>query len=325
MNKTLVTGCSGFIGKHLVRLLLSKGYEVIGIDINHCPIEQNGFQFLVCDIRNELSVSNLFKEHAFDTVFHLAARTDLDGKDLASYSANSIGVENLINGIKASKSVKRCIYTSSQLVCRVGYIPRDDLDFCPDTLYGQSKVMTEQIVREYNGGGKEWCIVRPTTVWGPGMSRHYQRFFKLIKAGKYIHVGNKPLYKSYGYVGNTIYQYVKLITAPVNLIQEQIFYMADYQPLSLRDWVNQLQSEMGARPVIAVPELPVRLAALLGDTANVLGFHNFPYNSFRLRNVLTEYQFNLENTQRVCGLLPYTIGDGVKETVRWLFQDKILE
>src|SRR6185503_17868585 len=103
-------------------------------------------------------------------------------------------------------------------VCRVGYVPKADDDYRPSTLYGQSKVRTEQIVRAADGGGVEWCIVRPTLVWGPGMGPHYRRFFRMITEGRYFHVGAKPLYKSYGYVGNVAYQFAKLLEADRSVI-----------------------------------------------------------------------------------------------------------
>ena len=92
--------------------------------------------------------------------------------------------------------------------------PRNPINYQPDTLYGESKVRTEAIVRDSDGGGREWCLVRPTTVWGPGMSPHYQRLFMMIKRGRYFHVGRKLLRKSYSYVGNIAHQYRRLLEAP---------------------------------------------------------------------------------------------------------------
>src|SRR5438067_6624986 len=102
-----------------------------------------------------------------EAVVHLAARTDLDQKrDLAGYAANIEGVGNLVAALRGTPSVRRAIYTSSQLVCKVGYVPMSDDDYRPNTKYGESKVWTEKIVRREDGGGVEWCLVRPTTVWG---------------------------------------------------------------------------------------------------------------------------------------------------------------
>ncbi|WP_171257638.1 NAD(P)-dependent oxidoreductase, partial [Acinetobacter baumannii] len=84
-----------------------------------------------------------------------------------------------VEAIRRTPSVRRVIWTSAQLVCRVGYVPTSDTDYKADTLYGKSKVRTEEIVRSSDGAGREWCLARPTTVWGPGMSTHYQRFLHM--------------------------------------------------------------------------------------------------------------------------------------------------
>jgi hypothetical protein len=54
-----------------------------------------------------------------------------------------------------------------------------------------------------------------------------------------------------------------------------------------------------------------------GDALNACGFKRFPFNSFRLNNILTEYVFDLASTEAACGPLPYTQDDGIKATARW--------
>ena len=49
------------------------------------------------------------------------------------------------------------------------------------------------------------------------MSPHYQRFLRMIQRGHYFHVGNNPLWKSYGYIDNTTFQYLRLLEAPADL------------------------------------------------------------------------------------------------------------
>ncbi len=64
------------------------------------------------------------KNPAPDALVHLAARIDLDEKtDLAGYAANIEGVQNVMAAVRLTPSIKRAIWTSSQLVCRVGYVP----------------------------------------------------------------------------------------------------------------------------------------------------------------------------------------------------------
>jgi nucleoside-diphosphate-sugar epimerase len=312
--KVFVTGSSGFIGQALVRRLQAEGFEVAGLDKG--PGATTAY---VCDILDAARLNQAVQESLPDALVHLAARIDLDEKtDLAGYTANIEGVQNVMAAVRLTPSIRRTIWTSSQLVCRVGYVPRNDTDYTADTLYGQSKVRTEQIVRQQDGAGREWCLVRPTTVWGPGMSAHYQRFLRMIERGYYFHVGSEPLWKSYSYIENIAFQYLRLLEAPTELIHRKTFYLADYEPIDLLAWSDAFQRAFQSRPIPHVPLSIARVLAGCGDVANAVGLRKFPFNSFRLNNVLTQYQFDLKPTEAVCGPLPYNMAQGVEETVAWL-------
>ncbi len=316
--KILVTGSTGYVGTCLVDLLCATGNQVIGLDLKYPLLTNSGVHFQQCDITDKHQLVALVQQCAPDAIIHLAAQTNLNERGVNSYAANTTGVENLVEAIRATETVKRAIFTSTQLVCRVGYVPKSDMDYAPTTLYGESKVLTERIVREHDGGGVEWCLVRPTTVWGPGMKGHYRRFLKMIQRGRYFHVGSRPLFKSYAYVENMSYQYLQILKAPTSQIHGRVFYLADYEPLSLRAWADAFQREFGAPSIPICPELIARMAARIGDIINTFGFKEYPFNSFRLNNVLTEYQFDLRETQAVCGPLPFTVDQGVKATVKWI-------
>ena len=313
--RVLITGSAGFIGSHLVERLMRGGHAVLGLDIR--PVRHEGAEFIHCDILNAEATRRAFTDFAPDSVMHLAARTDLEGATLADYAANVEGVRNVVEAVAATPSVKRAIYTSTQLVCRVGYVPRTPDDYSPSNLYGASKVEGEKIVRGLNGGGVEWCITRPTTIWGPGMNAHYQRFMQMIRQGRYVHVGRRPLLKTYGYVGNVAYEYDKLTEAPAHSIAGKTFYVADYEPLDLRLWADALQAAFGAAPIRTIPRPVARALAIAGDVINAAGVKRFPFNSFRLRNILTEYQFDMSELRSVCGPLPFSFEDGVARTAGW--------
>jgi nucleoside-diphosphate-sugar epimerase len=322
--RVLVTGSSGFIGRHMVAKLSAEGHWVAGLDKRAQHLAQFENVHLHCDLLDSNKLTRSVQEISPEAVIHLAARTDLEEtRHLSGYAANIDGVRNLITSIASTPSIRRCIYTSSQLVCQVGYTARHETDYCPTTLYGESKVRTEQIVRETDGGIGEWCLARPTTVWGPGMNAHYRRFFEMIEAGRYFHIGNKPLYKSYSYVGNIVSEYTKLLAAPKEQITRRTFYLADYTPIDLIAWADSFQQALGAPSIGHIPRSTARALAILGDAVNALGFRGFPFNSFRLRNILTEYQVDLTATEAVCGVLPFSLEEGVQATAQWIREFKM--
>jgi hypothetical protein len=150
------------------------------------------------------------------------------------------------------------------------------------------------------------------------MNDHYLKFFRMIRDGTYRHVGSGPTLKSYGYVGNTVFQYIRLLEAPADAIHRRVFFLADYEPIALEAWADAFQVALGAPLIRTIPVSVARAAARLGDLVNFLGVKRFPFNSFRLNNVLTAYRVDLSSTRAVCGDLPYAMADGVAETARWL-------
>ena len=61
----------------------------------------------------------------------------MDHISFDNLQTNIIGVENLINAINSVESIKKAVFTSSLLVCKNGYIPKSDTDYCAPNYYGE--------------------------------------------------------------------------------------------------------------------------------------------------------------------------------------------
>ncbi|MEO7361470.1 MAG: NAD(P)-dependent oxidoreductase [Gemmatimonadaceae bacterium] len=317
-KKVLVTGSAGFIGRHLVRDLLAAGYEVTGIDKVASEWAADGYTEYVGDLLNAPWLTQTVQHIAPAGILHLAARTDLnETRDIAGYSANTEGVTNLLAAVAATPSVDRVICTSSQLVCRMGYTPKHDEDYQPTTIYGQSKAETERRWRSADGAGRTWCMVRPTTIWGPGMNPHYLTFFTMVRDGRYFHISGGPTPKTYGYVANTVQQYRRLLEASASRVHRRTFYLADTPQISLEQWAEAFQSELGATHIRCMPRAMARVLARTGDVISAAGIR-FPFTSFRLNNVITPSVVALDATNDVCGPPPVMLGAAVATTAQWL-------
>ena len=319
--RILVTGSSGFIGRWLGNLLDQKKIIWAGLDLKKKIKEHKCAFHYQIDFNQVSLLKKALKEFQPDIVVHLAARCDLNGKTLKDYKTNWEEVESLCEVIKNAPSVKRTIFTSSQLVCEVGYKPKDDVDFCPPNTYGESKAYMEKIIRRLNGGDKEWCITRPTTVWGPNMGSHYKSFLGFIYKGIYFHSGKGALNKSYSYVENIAFQYYKLCTASRKSIHQKVFYLSDYNPISLRDQINGYAVRLGVKKPFTMPLIFCYGVAYFGDLLGFLKI-SFPYNSFRLKNIRTEYIYDLSKTKVICGELPVSFQDALDRTAEWLLKNK---
>jgi hypothetical protein len=139
----------------------------------------------------------------------------------------------------------------------------------------------------------------------------------MIRSGSYFHVGRQPLFKSYGYVDNMVHQYVALLAARKDQIHRRVLYLADYEPIDLIAWCDALQIALKAPRIRTIPRWLAGMLARTGDLINSAGLPDFPFNSFRLRNILTQYRFDLNETRAICGPLPFTTTQGVERTVAW--------
>lgn len=319
--KVLITGGSGFIGTNLVEYYLSKGAEVINLDTATPQNLAHKRYWKQVDILDKEGLKRELSNFCPSRIFNLAARTGLDGKkNLQHYRANFEGVGNLLTVTKDLPTLERIIFVSSMMVCRLGYEPRSVVDYCPDTLYGKSKMLGENLVQQSGDLPYSWAIVRPTGIWGPWFSTSYRSLFKLIQKGLYVHGADTCSNQLLGFVGNTVYQLDKLMRASREEVHGKTFYLADYLPTNLGTWTDLIQGVMGARKIRTVPLWILRVLAAIGDISKLVGWNNPPLVSSRLRNMLTSFKFDLDPL--VTENLPYTLEEAVQLTVRWLRENE---
>lgn len=315
MNKILITGSSGFIGSNLLPFYFNKGAHVINLDKSkpkNNKYSENWKKINILDYNLLKSEITAFQP---DYVIHMAARTDLNGKNMNDYDSNTVGTQNLIKILNQTPSVKRVIFTSSMLVCKPGYIPNHQTDYAPSTIYGESKVLMEKIIRETTHN-YEWAIVRPTSIWGPWFGVPYRTFFDLVNSNRYFHIGTKSCTKTYGYIENIIYQIDSILNARAEKIQGNVFYLGDYQPINITVWANEIADEIGIT-IKTIPYTIMKLAAIGGDFLKLLGV-NFPMTTFRLKNMTTNNIVDLSNTKEIAPNLPISRIEGIKKTLYWL-------
>lgn len=316
MTKILITGGSGFIGTNLINHLLNmKNYTILSIDKEEPKIKTHHSFWRKIDICDSISVNQIIHEFQPDYVIHLAARTDLRGKELNDYSANTDGVTNLLNALENTPSIKRVIFTSSMYVCEPGYIPKDFEDYAPHTLYGESKVGTEKRIKERNPQ-YTWSIIRPTSIWGPWFGEPYDKFFRIVLNRMYFHMGKRACKKTYGYIDNAIYQIMCILNAPENKVMRKVFYIGDYEPYDITEWADEIAQCAG----IKIPNIPYSLfviAGWFGDFLKKIGI-TFPMTSFRLKNMTTNNIHNLGPIKEIAPNLPTSRQEGNIHTINWI-------
>lgn len=320
MKSVLIIGGSGFIGTNLIETLLTqKNLDILNLDIKEPQLKAHLPLWQKVDICDEEQLTTAVLNYNPEYVVHLAARTDLQGASIEEYAANTVGVKNLLNALERLPNLKTVLFTSSMYVCRPGYQPKDFDDYAPHTIYGESKVLTEKIIKE-RSPSYNWAIMRPTSIWGPFFSEPYNRFFKIVMKRMYFHLGEKACKKTYGYIDNTIYQILALLKRDTAEIKGKTFYLGDYTPYDITEWANEIAASLGFK----IPKIPFflfRIAALGGDALKKMGI-NFPMTSFRLKNMTTDNIQDLTPIQFIAPDLPVSRKEGVKKTIAWLMEQK---
>lgn len=316
MKKFLITGGSGFIGTNIIEKLLGdSNLELMSLDIKAPKIETHRQYWKQVDLRNRDDVMVAIKAFAPDYVIHLGARTDLNGKNLQDYDANIGGVRNVLDAIAVAGTVKRAVFASSMYVCEPGYMPKDFEDYAPHTLYGESKVETERIIKSANPS-YTWSIIRPTSIWGPWFGEPYNRFFHIVLKRMYFHMGKRACKKTYGYVDNAVYQIMSILNTDEEKVNRKVFYIGDYEPYDITEWANEIAGHAG----IKIPNIPYfcfKLAGWFGDFLKLFGI-SFPMTSFRLHNMTTYNVHNLKPIKEIAPDLPVGREEGTIKTLEWI-------
>lgn len=319
--KVIVTGGSGFIGTNYIQYLLDEVQADV-INIDKAPPKNSNHQtyWRECNILHADKTSEIIADFNPDFVVHLAADLGTDLVDIEDFKANFDGVENLIEACKRAPNLKRVVFTSSLLVCKVGYKPKHDTDYMPSTAYGKSKMMGEEIVR--NAGELPFArtIIRPISIWGPWQGEPYLNFFKAVSQGWYFHIGDGHYMRSLGYVRNSVRQIHSILETDLENIKGKTFYIADSDPADLHEMAEIIRESTGARKIRTFPVPLAKTVALIGDLLQKTGWRTVPLTSFRLNNITTEYVFDLSPIMNLIRFEPTGLKTAIDETLHHMDQ-----
>jgi GlcNAc-P-P-Und epimerase len=311
-----VTGGSGFIGTNIVQHHLDAADRVWNIDGAAPKDPRHAAAWNRVDLLDAAQLVRLVEQIEPEIVYHMGARTDLLGTTLDDYAANTVGVSNLIRALRSAKP-RLAIFASTMLVCKIGYRPQNETDYCPSTVYGESKIATERIVRA-EAEDFPWVIVRPTSIWGPWFGSPYRDFFTAVSRNIYVHPKGCRIKRNYGFVLNSVAQLAALAASGGGGLLGRTVYLADYVPIELKDWADRIQRELGVRPVRELPLWVFKAAAKGGDVLKKLGYGIPPMSSYRLNNMLTEMTHDTAPLQSVLPALPYSLDQAIRITSDWL-------
>ena len=287
MKKILVTGAAGFIGYHIVKRLLERGDEVVGIDninsyydvrLKYSRLKETGinqaeiadkelvqsatyshYRFIKLDLTERDELNKLFETEKFDVVCNLAAqagvRYSID-HPFTYIESNIVGFANVLEACRQNR-VEHFVYASSSSIYgqneKVPYSEDDQVDR-PESLYAATKKADELMAHAYSHLYQlPTTGVRFFTVYGP-WGRPDMAPFLFMKAtmnGTPIKVFNHgDMERDFTYIDDVIHGLEKIIDKPsAGKTPYKIYNIGDSSPVKLMDFIHTIEAVTGKKAV----------------------------------------------------------------------------
>lgn len=218
LGNVLITGGSGFIGTHLVRLSLNHADSVTVVDLaSKSSPEVNHIQ---CDIRNlQTMISRM--PSSIDTIFHLAARTSVLESitdPQTTFQTNVLGTQNVL---EVGRILGATHFLTSSTNAVVGNFDGDTITesaiLKPLTPYGSTKAAAEMLAHSYSASyGVASTMLRLTNVYGEGMWKKDSIVPRLMRTAlgksQFSIYGDGDQFRDYVHVSDVVQAFINLAT-----------------------------------------------------------------------------------------------------------------
>jgi GlcNAc-P-P-Und epimerase len=316
--KIFMTGGSGFIGTHLIKLLDSIGiHQVINYDINEPKIISNA-TYIKGDIRSESEVYDAMKN--CDTVIHLAAIWDDFSLDESEYfSTNVDGTQIVINAAKKHHIHTFLNYSSVSVYGETEEECIEKMtDLNPTNPYGRSKLMAEKLFGHWykENSGISVVHLRPSVVFGKYNYGNIYRLINQINSGFYFNIKkSKSSLKSITYVEN-------LTNATVFLLGKmkvgiEIYNYSDAPHMNTMQISNIIEKRFGKKIGFTVPYVVAYALAIPFDLISKLTGKNIPISTMRVKKYCTQTLNNSEKIKQLGYKSVFSSIEGLERTVDW--------
>lgn len=271
MKKVLVTGADGFIGSHLVEMLVREGYEVRALS------QYNSFNYWGwledIDCRSQIEVVNgdvrdpHYCRHitkGMDAVFHLAALIAIPYSYVAPDSYVDTNVKGTLHICQAAldNGVQRVIHTStSEVYGTAQYVPiNEDHPLQPQSPYSASKIGADAMAMSYfNAFNLPVTIARPFNTYGPRQSARavIPTIISQIASGKkQIKLGDVSPTRDFNYVTDTCRGFLALARCEA-AVGKTVNIGSNFE-ISVGDTLNLIRELMGSEVEFVTDEQRMR-------------------------------------------------------------------
>lgn len=269
VERALVLGGNGFVGRHLVEDLIALKKQVYVFDVRKSPdyeldpnLRQNVKKFYEGDLTNVETVLAALKESQVDTIFHCATPSPFAPAHIL-HKVNIEGSKTLLACCKEAPNVKSLILTSSASVV---YSGNDVINADEKTPYAtkghspytDSKIAQEKFLLEANNkeeyGFVKIVSIRPASIFGERDLLFYPALIKAAKDGKTkFRVGNRQNDNDFTYVKNVSHGLL-LAAEKIDKVAGEAFFITNDEPIPFWDYIGSVWETYGApKPTICIP------------------------------------------------------------------------
>jgi dihydroflavonol-4-reductase len=318
--KALVTGATGFIGSHLVELLLRKKYDV------RCLLRKTSSTVWLKDLPLDYVYGDLFDEAALagavrgiDYVYHSAGVTKAKTSD-GYYQGNTTGTKNLLEAVrKNNPGLKRFVQISSQAAVGPSETKTpigEDSPPHPITTYGKSKWKAEE---ECLAAAAHFpvTIVRPPAVYGP-RDKDVFEFFSTVGKGLQPIVGFSEKYVSLIHVGDLVRGFVMAAESPAAV--GRTYFISSKSVYGWKE-IGDITSRIMDKKVLRlrIPEPGVYVIAAFAELFSKFSPKPALINFEKARDMVQDYwTCDASRAQREFGFeQEIFLEEGIRNTVDW--------
>jgi nucleoside-diphosphate-sugar epimerase/lipopolysaccharide/colanic/teichoic acid biosynthesis glycosyltransferase len=323
----VVTGATGFIGRHVVRAFRERGQHVRAVVRSAAKAQTLGPNLetvIVDDIGASVNWGPILE--GADGVVHLAGRAHVlregSSDDGGHYwQTNVVGTRQLAEAA-ARAGIKKFVFISSSKAMGAHTAPgeawSEDSPCRPEDPYGRTKLQAEQILESVAAEtGLNTIILRPPIVYGPGVGANILELFRLIDGGAPLPLGMVRNRRSLLYVGNLVDAIILGLESPSATSAR--FLLSDGGDVSTAELARRIGAALG-RParVWSIPPALLRMAGSIGDILERSLGIAVPITT---PNVDRLTQSLVLDTGRILAELhwrpPYDLEAGLRETAGW--------
>ena len=326
--KTLVTGATGFIGRHLVRRLVKEGRSVTCLvretsDVKF--LEELGVELVYGDLLVKDSLKHTVENEAIDTVYHIAGAV-YAWRSKQFHQVNVRGTKNLLDSCSHC-GLKKFVYLSSIAVnglSKKGSLISETSPCNPFTPYGKSKLNAENLIINFFADTDiSATIIRTPVVYGPdGQSDLLTRHFKSILQGRAYMIGDGVNLRSLCYIDNLIYGL--LLAEKGTPSKRTIYVVADDRVYSFKEIANTTADVYNiALDTVHLPSLIASIAYCMLHLFDFVGLYSWRLYSLATMNI--DLGCDTSHAKEKLGYHPrITLREGIKKTVQWCKEEGLL-